>query len=123
MLHGVTQRPLGDQLGCLEEGDCWDSRQDDGLESNQGRPRHDRLFVNAKGGPLTTRSVQRIVDARQVLPGRRDISPHTFRHSFATHMLDAGADLRVVQELLGHESLSSTQIYTHVSIDRLKEDL
>lgn len=88
-----------------------------------GRPSHDRLFVNARGGPLTTRSIQRIVEryVRQVLPHRREVSPHTLRHTFATHLLDGGADLRVVQELLGHESLSSTQIYTHVSIERLKE--
>jgi integrase/recombinase XerC len=87
-----------------------------------GHPRHDRLFVNARGGPLTQRSVQRVIEkyVRQALPGRREVSPHTLRHTFATHMLDAGADLRVVQELLGHESLSSTQIYTHVSIDHLK---
>ncbi len=88
-----------------------------------GHPGHARLFVNARGGPLTTRSVQRIVEkyVRAVLPGRRNVSPHTLRHTFATHMLDGGADLRVVQEMLGHESLSSTQIYTHVSVDRLKE--
>ena len=88
-----------------------------------GGPDHDRLFVNHRGGPLTTRSIQRVVDkyAAQALPGRSDVSPHTLRHSFATHMLNAGADLRVIQELLGHESLSSTQIYTHVGIDRLKE--
>ena len=88
-----------------------------------GHPTHNRLFVNAKGGPLTTRSVQRVVEryVRQALPTRRNVSPHTLRHTFATHMLDGGADLRVVQELLGHESLSSTQIYTHVSIDRLKQ--
>jgi integrase/recombinase XerC len=88
-----------------------------------GEVKHDRLFVNQKGGPLTTRSIQRVVEkyVRLVLPMRRDISPHTLRHTFATHMLDGGADLRVVQEMLGHESLSSTQIYTHVSIDRLKE--
>lgn len=88
-----------------------------------GNPRGARLFVNHRGGPLTTRSVQRIVEkyVRQVLPGRREVSPHTLRHTFATHLLNAGADLRVVQELLGHESLTSTQIYTHVGIDRLKE--
>jgi len=88
-----------------------------------GNPDHDRVFVNFRGGPLTTRSVQRVVEkyVRQVLPGRNEVSPHTLRHTFATHMLDGGADLRVVQELLGHESLSSTQIYTHVSIDRLKQ--
>jgi integrase/recombinase XerC len=93
------------------------------VRAELGRPLHDRLFVNARGGPLTTRSVQRIVEryVRQVLPDRREVSPHTLRHTFATHMLDGGADLRVVQELLGHESLSSTQIYTHVSIERLKE--
>lgn len=88
-----------------------------------GQPAHDRLYVNHRGGPLTTRSIQRVVEkyVRQILPGRREISPHTLRHTFATHMLNAGADLRVVQELLGHESLSSTQIYTHISIDRLKQ--
>ncbi len=88
-----------------------------------GNPRHDRLFVNWRGGPLTTRSVQRVVEqyVRQVLPDRTEVSPHTLRHTFATHMLNAGADLRVVQELLGHVNLSTTQIYTHVSIDRLKQ--
>ncbi len=93
------------------------------VRSELGNPTHNIVFVNARGGPLTTRSIQRIVEkyARQVLPYRDDVSPHTLRHSFATHMLDGGADLRIVQEILGHEQLSTTQIYTHVSIEHLRE--
>jgi len=80
------------------------------------------LFLNKYNKRLTVRSIARIlrnlVDAVGLLT---TVSPHGIRHSFATHMLDAGADLRVVQELLGHKSLSTTQKYTHVSIDRLME--
>jgi integrase/recombinase XerC len=80
------------------------------------------LFLNKNKGRLTARSVARILDNLVKSCGLlKPVSPHTMRHTFATHMLDAGADLRIVQELLGHKSLSTTQKYTHVSIDRLME--
>ena len=81
----------------------------------------DRLFLNTHGKPLTTRGVQyRLEVACEACQMPIHLHPHMFRHSFATHMLDAGADLRVVQELLGHSSLSTTQIYVHVSKERIK---
>jgi integrase/recombinase XerC len=81
-----------------------------------------RLFINRRGGPLTTRSVGRIVKQIAVAKGLPpDVHPHTLRHAFGTHMLSEGADLRAIQELLGHERLSTTQKYTQLSITHVME--
>ncbi|MCD6407531.1 tyrosine recombinase XerC [bacterium] len=81
-----------------------------------------KLFLNKYGKPLTERSVERIIEKYRKISGiDKKITPHTFRHSFATHMLDRGADLRTVQELLGHERITTTQIYTHLTVEKLKE--
>lgn len=87
------------------------------------KPGGDRraLFLNLRGRRLTGRSVQRAMHKLLEAAGRDGLKVHSLRHTFATHLLDAGADLRAVQELLGHASLSTTQIYTHTSVDRLKQ--
>ncbi|MFO0782877.1 MAG: tyrosine recombinase XerC [Phycisphaerales bacterium] len=89
-----------------------------GKKANPDEP----LFINKNGGRLSSRSVRRKV-AKYLVEANLDpdISPHTIRHSFATHLLDHGADLRSVQELLGHQSLSSTQVYTHLTSGRMRD--
>lgn len=83
---------------------------------------HEFVFVNVKGDRMTARGFQYLLDKAAREAGlKRTVHPHMLRHSFATHLLDNGADLRVVQELLGHAHLSTTQIYTHVTLDRLKD--
>jgi integrase/recombinase XerD len=93
------------------------------VTAGRGTP---RVFLNARGGPLTRQgawTVLRRAAARAGLPveGSEAVSPHTLRHSYATHLLDGGADVRVVQELLGHASVTTTQVYTLVTVDRLRE--
>jgi integrase/recombinase XerD len=79
------------------------------------------VFLNARGGRLTRQGAWGVLREAAVRSGKIDVSPHTLRHSFATHLLDGGADIRVVQELLGHASVTTTQVYTLVTVDKLRE--
>ena len=89
------------------------------LAAGKGTP---ALFLNARGGRLSRQSAWAVlVKAAERAGVTRDVSPHTLRHSFATHLLDGGADVRVVQELLGHASVTTTQVYTLVTVDNLRE--
>lgn len=110
--------PVGD--AALDAIDAYLASRGD-LASRGGRsPRSGPLFQNPRGGRLTTRSVHRIVRRRAREAGlTRRVTPHTLRHTFATHLLGEGADLRLIQELLGHSRLSTTQRYTHVSPEHL----
>ena len=79
------------------------------------------VFLNARGGRLTRQGAWGVLKAAADRAGLGGVSPHTLRHSYATHLLDGGADVRVVQELLGHASVTTTQIYTMVTVDKLRE--
>jgi len=91
------------------------------LAAKAGRKASPAVFLNARGGRLTRQGAWGIISEAAVRSGKPEISPHTLRHSFATHLLDGGADIRVVQELLGHASVTTTQVYTLVTVDKLRE--
>jgi integrase/recombinase XerD len=92
-----------------------------GALAKKGRSR-DVLFLNVRGGRLSRTALWAMVGKYAAAAGIRDeVHPHTFRHSFATHMLEGGADLRAVQEMLGHADISTTQLYTHIDREYLKE--
>jgi integrase/recombinase XerC len=117
---GSRQRivPIGDKALSAIKSYRKKLKSEKGLRFEENGP----LFVNKDNGRLTTRSIARILEKLAKECGLLiPISPHALRHTYATHLLDAGADLRIVQELLGHKSLSTTQKYTHVSIDRLMQ--
>ena len=92
------------------------------LVSKNGKGKNEALFLNHRGSRISRQSAwQLVVDAAKRVGLTEGISPHVFRHSFATHLLDGGADIRVVQELLGHASVTTTQIYTLITIDKIRE--
>jgi integrase/recombinase XerD len=91
------------------------------VKTTRRKAGHSRLFLTRSGGPMTRIVLWQLVQKLSRQAGLRSIHPHTLRHTFATHLLSGGADLRIVQELLGHSNVATTQIYTHVDADRLKE--
>jgi integrase/recombinase XerD len=104
-----------------EEAERWLQRYLAELRPKLARGRHDNVFVNLRGAPMTRQGFWKILKAWGVRAGiERPISPHVLRHSFATHLLEHGADLRAVQAMLGHSDISTTEIYTHIHQERLR---
>ncbi len=103
-----------------EEAEIWITRFLGEVRPGLLRGRHDKVFVNRLGGPLTRQGFWKILKRYGRALGIGDLSPHVLRHSFATHLLEHGADLRAVQMMLGHADISTTQIYTHVHQERLR---
>ncbi len=116
MGKGAKQRVVPLTVSCVRALERWMLCRDD-----LARPQERALLTGARGGRLDVRVARRVVhEATRAFPELPDLAPHGMRHSMATHVLSGGADLRYVQQLLGHASLASTQIYTHVSAERLR---
>jgi integrase/recombinase XerC len=111
--------PRSDQSDTSDQSDRRDRGERAG-RSRRGDPDREPLFLSDRGKPLNARAVQRMIGRWTAAHGIPGVTPHTLRHTFATHLLDGGADLRAIQDLLGHASVRTTQKYTHVTIDRLK---
>lgn len=118
MGKGMKERIVFLNAHCVEALRAWLEKRKEGL---RGRDDPSFVFLSQRMEPLSARGAAWLVRALATrASAARKVHPHTFRHSFATHLLDNGADIRVVQELLGHASVSTTQIYTHVSLERLR---